>query len=148
MPPRILIALTVFFFPAPPSAESIFPGYEWRELVNGVYVHMREDPFAGPVDGNSTVIINDEDVFVIDTHINSAAARAVRFKTPIRTSKFLRIQRRWKNCGKNGRRLSKAEGALSRKRTRSAFFPLPTPSKRKTQTAPSPIASMPAMWTR
>ena len=34
-------------------------------------------PYAGPVDGNSVVIVNENDVVVFDTHINPAAARAV-----------------------------------------------------------------------
>lgn len=59
------------------TPEEIFPGYTWRDLGNGIYVHGQTDPLAGPIDGNSTVIVTDRDVFVIDTHINPAAARAV-----------------------------------------------------------------------
>lgn len=58
-------------------AEEIHPGYAWQDLGNGLYVHTRVDPLAGPVDGNSTVIVNDQDVIVVDTHIDPAAARAV-----------------------------------------------------------------------
>ena len=59
------------------APEEIYPGYEWREVSAGVFLHTRKDPFAGPVDGNSIVIVNEKDVVVFDTHINPAAARAV-----------------------------------------------------------------------
>jgi len=59
------------------SGEETYPGYAWHDLGNGVYVHGPTDPLAAPVDGNSTVIVTDRDVLVIDTHINPAAARAV-----------------------------------------------------------------------
>ncbi len=58
-------------------SQEIFPEYTWQALGNGIYVHRRAETLAGPVDGNSIIIINDEDVFVVDTHINPAAARAV-----------------------------------------------------------------------
>lgn len=59
------------------ATQEIFAGYVWQSLGNGIYVHTRVEPLAGPVDGNSVVIINDEDVFVVDTHINPAPTRAV-----------------------------------------------------------------------
>ena len=59
------------------AAEEIYPGYTWQALGNGIYLHSQSDPLAGPVDGNSTVIFNDDGVLVVDTHINPAAARAV-----------------------------------------------------------------------
>ena len=84
---RLILSAILVSFTGQASAEVIFPGYEWRQVADGVYVHMREDPFAGPVDGNSTVIVNDEDVFVVDTHINPAAARAVVKKIKSMTDK-------------------------------------------------------------
>lgn len=57
--------------------EELYPGYLWQGLDHGIYVHTRHDPLAAPIDGTSTIIINEEDVFVIDTHIDPAAARAV-----------------------------------------------------------------------
>ncbi len=57
--------------------EVIYPGYTWRPLGGDVYIHTRNDPLAGPIDGNSTVIVNENDVFIVDTHINPAVARAV-----------------------------------------------------------------------
>ncbi|MDJ0877196.1 MAG: MBL fold metallo-hydrolase [Halieaceae bacterium] len=59
------------------AGEEIYPGYSWSEIGASVYLHSPVDPLAGPVDGNSVVIINEHDVFVVDTHINPAAARAV-----------------------------------------------------------------------
>ena len=59
------------------AAGEIYPGYTWLSLGNGVYVHSQADPLAGPVDGNSVVILGDDGVLVIDTHINPAVARAV-----------------------------------------------------------------------
>lgn len=59
------------------SSVETFPGYLWQDLGDGIHLHTRADPLAGPVDGNSVVIVNDEDVFVVDTHIAPAAARAV-----------------------------------------------------------------------
>ncbi len=69
--------LTTVVLAAAGSVEEIYPGYRWTTLGNGIYVHSRVDPVAGPIDGNSTVIVNDEDVLVVDTHIDPAAARAV-----------------------------------------------------------------------
>lgn len=59
------------------SQEEIFPGYQWQKVVDGVYLHSSINPLAGPVDGNSVVIVSDNGIVVIDTHINPAAARAV-----------------------------------------------------------------------
>lgn len=59
------------------EAEEIYPGYTWQALGNGIYLHSQADPLAGPVDGNSTVVIDDDGVLVVDTHINPAVARAV-----------------------------------------------------------------------
>jgi glyoxylase-like metal-dependent hydrolase (beta-lactamase superfamily II) len=59
------------------AAEAIYPGYSWQALGSGVYLHSQNDPLAGPVDGNSVVIVGDAGVLVVDTHINPAAARAV-----------------------------------------------------------------------
>jgi cyclase len=59
------------------AQEEIYPGYAWHSLGNGIYVHSQNDPLAGPVDGNSVVIVSDDGVFVVDTHINPAVARSV-----------------------------------------------------------------------
>lgn len=59
------------------GALTLYPGYTWREIADGVYLHSQDDPLAGPVDGNSVVIVNERSVYVVDTHIDPAAARAV-----------------------------------------------------------------------
>ena len=51
------------------------PGYLWEDLGSGIYVSRTADPFAGPVDGNAVVLVNDRDVVLIDTHIDPAATR-------------------------------------------------------------------------
>ncbi len=59
------------------TGEQAFPGYSWTEIGEGIYLHASVNPLAGPVDGNSVVIVTGSEVFVVDTHINPAAARAV-----------------------------------------------------------------------
>ncbi len=59
------------------AAGDIYPGYTWQSLGDGIYLHSQADPLAGPVDGNSVVIVSDDGVLVVDTHINPAVARAV-----------------------------------------------------------------------
>lgn len=74
---RSFLGILLAFVAAAGLAEEIYPGYHWEDLGDGLFVHTRVDPLAGPIDGNSTVIVNDRDVFVVDSHINPAAARAV-----------------------------------------------------------------------
>lgn len=57
--------------------ETVYAGYAWEDLGNDVFLHRRSDPLAGPVDGNSTIVVGERGIVVIDTHINPAAARAV-----------------------------------------------------------------------
>ena len=59
------------------TQEVIHPGYAWHEAGDGVFVHTQIDPLAGPVDGNSIVIVGDTGIVVVDTHINPAVARSV-----------------------------------------------------------------------
>jgi len=75
---QLLVFVAPFFLlVSAVSGEEIYPGYTWQPLGDGIYVHSRSDPLAAPIDGNSTIIVNEEDVFVVDTHINPAVARAV-----------------------------------------------------------------------
>lgn len=75
---RVLICSLLFLLPAAGVAnEEIYPGYTWQALGAGIYLHSQNEPLAGPVDGNSVVIVNDDGVLVVDTHINPAVARAV-----------------------------------------------------------------------
>ena len=74
------LAVCLFLLAAPAcvvAAEEVFPGYLWQEIGDGVYLHSQTDPLAGPVDGNSVVIVYQQGVVVVDTHINPAAARAL-----------------------------------------------------------------------
>lgn len=65
------------------TPSELYPGYRWLDLGDGIYLHSQTDPLAGPVDGNSVVIVTSEEVIVVDTHINPAVARAII--TKIRT---------------------------------------------------------------
>lgn len=73
---RIFVIGTLFLVISV-KAEEIYPGYTWQEVSDGIYLHSQNDPLAGPVDGNSTVIVNPDGVIVVDTHINPAVTRAV-----------------------------------------------------------------------
>ncbi len=101
---RFLLFAAIFAFPSVASAEQIYPGYSWSELSAGIYLHSRDDPFAGPVDGNAVVIINDADIFVIDSHINPAAARAVvtKIKSLTRNPVSHIINTHWHDDHTNG----------------------------------------------
>lgn len=79
MPTVIKVICTALFLAAGSTAsgEEIYPGYTWQALGEGIYLHSSTNPLAGPVDGNSVVIVAGGEVFVVDTHINPAAARAV-----------------------------------------------------------------------
>jgi glyoxylase-like metal-dependent hydrolase (beta-lactamase superfamily II) len=70
-----------------PVTEPLFPGYVWQRVADGVYLHGASDPLAGPVDGNSVVIVGTHGVAVIDTHVNPAATRAALAKIGTLTDK-------------------------------------------------------------
>ena len=57
--------------------EVIYPGYRWVSFGDGLFLHSPVNPLAGPVDSNSVVIVTADGVWVVDTHINPAVARAV-----------------------------------------------------------------------
>lgn len=86
------------------AQEEIFPGYRWQSLGNGIYLHSSINPLAGPVDGNSVVIVTGNEVFVVDTHINPAAARAVIGKIKSITEKPVTtiINTHWHDDHTNG----------------------------------------------
>jgi cyclase len=62
------------------------PGFELTHLADGVYAAIRSDSSVNVVHGNTTVIVNDRDVVVVDAAGTPAAARrviaAVRRLTP------------------------------------------------------------------
>lgn len=73
-----LIALTTILLAGPAFAEeALYPGYTWQDLGRGIYLHTQIDPLAAPVDGNTTVIVSDAGILVVDTGINPAVVRAV-----------------------------------------------------------------------
>ena len=74
---RLLVAALLAAPASGLAAGVVYPGYTWESLADGVYLHSQDDPLAGPVDGNSVVIISDKGALVVDTHINPAVARAV-----------------------------------------------------------------------
>ena len=51
--------------------------FEVVKLANGVYTFTQREPLASPINGNTTVIINEADVVVVDTRITPASAREV-----------------------------------------------------------------------
>jgi len=75
--PHILLFLALLACARFAAAAQSLEGYTWQEVSGGIYLHSRTDPLAGPVDGNSVVILTGEGVVVVHTHINPAAARAV-----------------------------------------------------------------------
>ena len=77
MPAALRIVRTLLLAVAGNAAAAGYPGSTWTEIGDGIYLHASANPLAGPVDGNSVVIVGDSEVFVVDTHINPAAARAV-----------------------------------------------------------------------
>jgi len=51
--------------------------FEMVKIAEGVFAALRTDPLHDPVDGNSIVIINDDDVIVVDTNVTPDSAREV-----------------------------------------------------------------------
>jgi glyoxylase-like metal-dependent hydrolase (beta-lactamase superfamily II) len=68
----LLALVAVLALPAEEARE-----FSLTRVTDGVYAVTWSDPLAAPVDGNSVVIINDEDVLVVDTHLVPSTARAV-----------------------------------------------------------------------
>src|SRR4051794_35052885 len=65
----------------PPSASAARPSVppckniEVQRLADGVYAVIRQDPPGFMVNANTTFIINDEDVIVVDTNGSATCAR-------------------------------------------------------------------------
>jgi len=60
--------------PSPPSS-SPRSGFDVVELAPGVYAEIRREPPGMAVESNVVFIVNDEDVFVVDTNITPGSAR-------------------------------------------------------------------------
>ena len=85
--PRVpLLVLVTQVASSPLAAQRPDPGFEMTRIAHGVYAAVRADSSANVVHGNTTVIINDADVVVVDAAGTPAAARrvidAVRRFTP------------------------------------------------------------------
>lgn len=62
----------------PPGASSSPPpksGFDVQELAPGVYAEIRREPPGLAVDCNVVFIVNDDDVFVVDTNITPGSAK-------------------------------------------------------------------------
>jgi glyoxylase-like metal-dependent hydrolase (beta-lactamase superfamily II) len=66
------------------------PGFQLEKVADGVYAAIRTDPGRNIVNGNSTIIVNDSDVVVVDATGTPATAReliaAIRAITPFPVS--------------------------------------------------------------
>jgi glyoxylase-like metal-dependent hydrolase (beta-lactamase superfamily II) len=72
----ILIALVALSSPAWLGAADA-PTHRFQELAPGVYFAGEAQPGPIMVMSNALVIVNDEDVVVVDSHVTPAAARAL-----------------------------------------------------------------------
>jgi glyoxylase-like metal-dependent hydrolase (beta-lactamase superfamily II) len=59
----------------PPPSPSARSGFDVVELGPGVYAEIRREPPGMAVECNVVFIVNDEDVFVVDTNITPGSAR-------------------------------------------------------------------------
>ena len=72
--PLLLLILTIASVPA--WADGIFtPERQVTQLGEGIYEIRHQDPYPGWVNGNTTVIIGEREVFVVDSCSMSADAR-------------------------------------------------------------------------
>src|SRR5687767_1923015 len=65
--------------PAPLASQAAAsrPGFELTRVADGVYAAIRSDSSVNIVHGNTTVIVNEQDVLVVDAAGTPAAARRV-----------------------------------------------------------------------
>ncbi|HEV7747347.1 MAG TPA: MBL fold metallo-hydrolase [Pyrinomonadaceae bacterium] len=70
---RLSLLLIVLVFPLTVSAQA--GNFEMVKVAEGVYAAIRTEPPGLTVNGNSVFIINDEDVFVVDTTLTPGTAR-------------------------------------------------------------------------
>ena len=98
---RVRLLALVALLASPPCAPAQQqPGrFEMVRLAEGVYAAVRSEPLADPVDGNSVVIVNDEDVVVVDSNITPGSARAVIAEIKKITQKTVRyvVNTHWHN---------------------------------------------------
>jgi cyclase len=70
-----VLALAPAALPAQARPAPAPPGFELTRLAEGVYAAIRTDSSANVVHGNSTIIVNQSDVVVVDATGTPAAAR-------------------------------------------------------------------------
>jgi cyclase len=75
--PLLLCALSLGLTPLAAQTKPPAPGFVLTRVADGVYAAIRADSSANVVHGNSTVIVNDRDVVVVDAAGTPAAARRV-----------------------------------------------------------------------
>ncbi len=68
----LLLLLTI---PVPSIASAQTNNFEMVKVADGVYAAIRKEPPGLTVNGNSIFIINDNDVFVVDTTLTPATAK-------------------------------------------------------------------------
>jgi cyclase len=73
---NIRLTLVAFLAAAPLGAQ-MPRDFDVIKVADGVYTFVQKEPLASPIDGNTTVIINDADVVVVDTRITPSSAREV-----------------------------------------------------------------------
>jgi cyclase len=75
---------------APIVAASQVPPFTMTKVADGIYTTVRRDEMPSPADGNSTLIVNDRDVIVVDANLTASSARAVLSELRKITSKPVR----------------------------------------------------------
>jgi cyclase len=73
---RALIALALLL-PLAGASSQTARNFDRFRIGEGIYAFVQRDPLRSPVDGNSTVIIGDADVIVVDSRSTPASAWAL-----------------------------------------------------------------------
>lgn len=63
--------------PAAPAPADTPPAFRMQQLADGVYVALRRQPLAEPVDANNLVVIGADGVLVVDANVTPSSTRAV-----------------------------------------------------------------------
>ena len=98
-------ALVVFSSSARAAESTLAPkALEVVTLAEGVHALLWTDPLADPIEGNSLVIVNDEDVVVVDTGLFPSTARRLAAEVQRLTPKPVRyvIHTHWHDDHTNG----------------------------------------------
>ena len=95
-----LFTSLLLWFCAPPAAEK----FEVTKVAEGIYTIIRAETLKQPLDGNTTVIINDQDVVVVDATQTLTSANAVIGEIKKLTNKPVRylVNTHWHNDHQQG----------------------------------------------